>query len=49
MKSVVRAKYLVFHLLCGTMWNLISVCVEVEANKILAEEGGVSFDFEIDV
>ena len=49
MKSVVRSKYLVFHLLRDTVRNLVTVYVEVEANKIITKEGRVSFDFESDV
>jgi hypothetical protein len=31
------------------MRNLVTVYVEVEGNNIIAKEGGMPFDFEIDV
>jgi hypothetical protein len=46
---VLGSKYLVFSLLCETVLNLFTGYVEVEANKIIAKESRVSFDFEIDV
>jgi len=31
------------------MWDLFTIYVKVEGNKSIAKEGGMSFDFEIDV